>query len=215
MSSRGAAKRMAATQPFQGYPPPTSNTTYTPNQFFDVVLPCSSRGVVRLVAYIIRKTLGWCDADGNPQQPEVVVSYNELIERAGIARSMIRPAIDEAIAMRCINCIRPGRSKSARTPASLVNCRNDIQRNPIQYDALAENEAGAPPPTTLFFNRQCVLLNECRQPFYHGIRDRSDRAVATFRLKLFCSQSLFKFANRCRKVGTGYPNWVSKFYAYC
>ncbi len=42
--------------PFTGYPAPTSNTTYTPNQFFDVVLRHSSRGCVRLVAYMIRKT---------------------------------------------------------------------------------------------------------------------------------------------------------------
>ena len=62
-------------EPFAGFALPTSNTTYTPNQFFDVCLPHSSRGVVRLVAYLIRKTLGWCDADGNPQEAQVHCSY--------------------------------------------------------------------------------------------------------------------------------------------
>ncbi|MFX9031543.1 hypothetical protein ABTN13_20795, partial [Acinetobacter baumannii] len=71
-------------QAFQGYAPPTSSTTYTPNQFFDVVLPRASRGCLRLVAYLIRKTLGWSDEHGNPQNPEATVTYRELIEKAGI-----------------------------------------------------------------------------------------------------------------------------------
>lgn len=97
---------------FRGYHPPESNTTYTPNQFFDVVLPRSSRGVVRLVAYIIRKTLGWCDANGNPQEPHVVVSYRELIENAGIGRARIKEAIEEAIENRYIVCLREARQNN-------------------------------------------------------------------------------------------------------
>ena len=60
--------RLKATKPFAGFAAPTSNTTFSPNQFFDACLPYSSRGVVRLVAYLIRKTLGWCDSHGIPQQ---------------------------------------------------------------------------------------------------------------------------------------------------
>lgn len=97
---------------FLGYSPPTSNTTYTPNQFFDVVLPHASRGCLRLVAYLIRKTLGWSDAQGNPQNPEALVSYKELIEKAGIGRARIREALDEAIEKKFINCLRPGRAHS-------------------------------------------------------------------------------------------------------
>lgn len=92
--------------PFQGFSPPTSNTTYTPNQYFDVVLPYASRGVARLVGYMIRKTLGWCDTDGNPQEPQSAITYRELEEDAGIGHSMIRKAIDEAIAGRFITCLR-------------------------------------------------------------------------------------------------------------
>ena len=62
---------------FAGFALPTSNTTYTPNQFFDVCLPHQSRGVVRLVGYMIRKTLGWCDAHGNPQEQIIPVSYQD------------------------------------------------------------------------------------------------------------------------------------------
>lgn len=99
---------MESAAPFVGYPQPTSNTTYTPNQFFDVVLPHASRGAVRLVAYMLRKVLGWSDAEGRPQKPVVLVSYRQLEEEAGIGHSMIRQAIDEAIEARYIQCVRPG-----------------------------------------------------------------------------------------------------------
>ncbi|MDI1314746.1 MAG: hypothetical protein PSV43_21460, partial [Prosthecobacter sp.] len=85
-----------AVSTFQGFRPPSSNTTYTPNQFFDVVIPHFSRGVVRIVGYLIRKTLGWCDANGNPQEEEIEASYGELEHKAGISRDMIRNALDDA-----------------------------------------------------------------------------------------------------------------------
>ncbi len=90
---------------FSGFALPTSNTTYTPNQYFDVCLQHSSRGVVRLVGYMIRKTLGWCDADGNPQTEQHVVSYGDL-EKAGISRDMIHSAIEEAVQQHFIRCVR-------------------------------------------------------------------------------------------------------------
>src|SRR5436853_7912170 len=84
--------------PFRGFAAPTSNTTYTPNQFFDVCIPNYSRGCVRLVAYMIRKTLGWCDANGHPQEEQIHTSYQDLVTHAGISRPMIRTALDEAVA---------------------------------------------------------------------------------------------------------------------
>ena len=103
---------------WNGYLPPTSNTTYTPNQFFDVVIPASSRGTMRLVAYLIRKTLGWSDAYGRPQNPLVKVSYRELDHHAGIARNMLRAALDEAIAGRFIECVEEGRPDSLNAPSA-------------------------------------------------------------------------------------------------
>lgn len=94
---------------FAGFKPPTSNTTYTPNQFFDVVMPQASRGCLRIVAYLIRKTLGWCDADGNPQREQIEVSYAELIRKAGLSRDVIRPALDEGLEKHFIVCLREGR----------------------------------------------------------------------------------------------------------
>jgi hypothetical protein len=98
---------------FSGYPAPGSNTTHTPNQFFDVVLPYSSRGVVRLVAYLIRRTLGWCDKQGNPVNEQVSVSFNDFIEGAGISRGGLKKAIDEAIESGFIRCAREGQPSRA------------------------------------------------------------------------------------------------------
>ena len=88
----------AMAQPvFSGFALLQSNTTYTPNQFFDVVLRHSSRGCVRLVAYMIRRSLGWCDENGKPTEEQMQVSYNQLVSDAGISKGALRPAIDEAL----------------------------------------------------------------------------------------------------------------------
>jgi hypothetical protein len=102
-----------AVLPFRGFRPPTSNTTYTPNQFFDVVIPHFSRGVVRIVGYLIRKTLGWCDVHGNPQEEEIEASYSDLQNKAGVSRDMIRQSLDEALAGNVIECLQEGRPRLA------------------------------------------------------------------------------------------------------
>src|SRR5271154_6482805 len=102
-------------QPFNGFFLPTSNTTYTPNQFFDVCLPYQSRGVVRLVGYMIRKTLGWCDAHGNPQHETVAFSYAHLEKHAGLGHSMIRLALDQAERGGMIRCVQRGQASSRST----------------------------------------------------------------------------------------------------
>jgi len=102
-----------AVSAFAGFKAPTSNTTYTPNQFFDVVIPHFSRGVVRIVAYLLRKTLGWCDANGNPQEEQIEVTYSELERKAGVSRDMIRSALDDALAGHLLECVTQGRAKHA------------------------------------------------------------------------------------------------------
>lgn len=149
---------------FLGFAPPTSNTTYTPNQFFDVCLPHYSRGVVRLVAYMIRKTLGWCDANGNPQEDTILVSYQDLVNRAGISRDMIREAIDEAIAANFIRCVRKGRPKSANKPAITALyelCWHDTDeyiRDPELFQGFYEGEGNRTDIPNQFFDY--VIPNE-------------------------------------------------------
>ena len=74
--------------------------------------PPSFARVVRLVGFIIRKTLGWCDEHGNPQTEQHLVSWSDF-ERAGISRQMIRGAIDEAINGHFIRCVREPRQQKA------------------------------------------------------------------------------------------------------
>lgn len=97
---------------FLGFEPLKSNTAYTPNQFFDVCLPHYSVGVVRLVGYMLRHTIGWCDRNGNPLRERLSFSYNELIEHVGVSRGSIRKAIDDAITGHFIHCVRAGRAKT-------------------------------------------------------------------------------------------------------
>ncbi|MEZ6146911.1 MAG: hypothetical protein R3B91_16135 [Planctomycetaceae bacterium] len=72
-----------------------------------------SRSVLRLVAYILDQTLGWLDTDGNPRSQNISVSYQQLVDRAGLGRGGIRPAIDEAIERKFIRRVREGRAAAA------------------------------------------------------------------------------------------------------
>lgn len=112
---------------FTGFAAPTSNTTYTPNQFFDVCLPYRSRGCVRIVAYMLRKTLGWSDANGDPLREQFTFTYDELNREAGLSRQMIKPALEEAIQFGFIRCLKaPASNRSGiRASSGLYELRWD------------------------------------------------------------------------------------------
>ena len=149
----------AALRPFRGFAAPTSNTTYTPNQFFDVCIPHSSRGVVRLVAYMIRKTLGWCDSQGNPQEARILVTYQHLVSQAGISREMIRKALDEAVAGHFIRCVRDGRAKRTADggqTALYELCWDDSHeyvKDPKRFRGFFEGEGNRTDIPNEFFDR--------------------------------------------------------------
>src|SRR5688500_8187575 len=91
---RGAENgHLLAAAKFPGFDHLCANFTYTPNQFFDVCLPHHSRGVVRLVAYMIRQTLGYCDSSGTPQRSRVQVSWSDIEREAGLSRRAIPDAL--------------------------------------------------------------------------------------------------------------------------
>jgi hypothetical protein len=98
---------------FEGFAPLQSNTTYCPNQFFDVVLPYFPRGVVRLVGYAIYRTFAWSGRDGRPMSEQHKVSYRELIEKAGISRGALKEAIEQAIRGNLLQCVKQGRASRA------------------------------------------------------------------------------------------------------
>lgn len=97
------------TEGSKGFASPTSNTTYTPNQFFDVVLPHSSRAVIRIVGYLIRKVLGWTDEYGHSQQSQVRVSYDQLMEKLNFKNpSTVSEALKFATHYNFITCACQG-----------------------------------------------------------------------------------------------------------
>jgi hypothetical protein len=108
------ARQQAKGEPyFAGFQRPTANYLFCPNQFFDICLKSNSRGMVRIVAYILRQTIGWLGKDGMPINQQIKVSYRDLIEKAGVSRGAVGPAIQRAVAMGFIECRVGGNSKSA------------------------------------------------------------------------------------------------------
>lgn len=109
---------MASTRPpsFPGFPAFQSNVTYTPRQFFTLVLPHFSRGVVRIVGYAIRQILGWVDSNGNPTKYRVALTNREIVEYAGVSRDSIAMAITEAVLSRCLKCLQPPHPDEAGKP---------------------------------------------------------------------------------------------------
>ena len=85
---------------FLGFPDFQANVTFTPIQFFTVVIPYSSRGTICIVGYVLRKLLGWVDQQGNPTQEQLEFSYKTLDEQAGVSRGAVGKAVKEAVARR-------------------------------------------------------------------------------------------------------------------
>jgi hypothetical protein len=82
---------------FAGFPDFRSNVTFVPIQFFTVVIPNVKGATIRLVAYMLRKVLGWVDAQGNPTRGQLHFSYAELAGHAGLSRGVVVDAITQAL----------------------------------------------------------------------------------------------------------------------
>jgi hypothetical protein len=94
---------------YPGFPNFDIPYTYTPNNFFDVlIMQVNDRSVIRIVSYMLYKQITLTGRKGKPYDREVLVTYQELVERAGVARGSIRPALDKAIELNFIECVRPG-----------------------------------------------------------------------------------------------------------
>ena len=156
--------RTKAPKPFAGFAAPTSNTTFAPNQFFDACLPYCSRGVVRFVAYLIRKTLGWCDTQGNPQEEQIAVSYRELITKAGISRDRVRKVLDEAVAGHFVECVREGRANATGEPGQSASYQlrwdasPEYRKKPADFRGFFEGEGNRTDIPNEFFD--IIIPNE-------------------------------------------------------
>lgn len=97
---------------FRGFPDFESNVVYCPVQAFTVLIPSASRGCVRIVLHMIRKTLGWLDERGEPIEERFQFTYDELQDGAGVGRDAIAEALAEAVAGRFIRVVREPRKKA-------------------------------------------------------------------------------------------------------
>ena len=143
---------------FRGFEYPDANYIYCPNQFFDVCLSAASRPVVRLVAYILRQTLGWLDKNGEPVEQNISVSYRDLINGAGISRGSIRPALDDAVSGGFISCIEPGRANSSGNAAQTAryvlrwDAGNQYVKAPDDFSGFFTGEGHRTPIPNSFFD---------------------------------------------------------------
>ena len=164
LSPQQKKRTRSAVDVFPGFAAPTSNTTFTPNQFFDVCVPNYSRGVVRLVAFLIRQALGWCDAEGNPQHERICVSYGELVSRVGIARSEIRKTLDAALEGGFIECVHAGQASRAHSPAESASyqlrwdSRPEYLKDPKAFRGFFEGQGNRTDIPNQFFDH--VVPNE-------------------------------------------------------
>ncbi len=108
----GARSETSDAKAFAGFRPINANYIYTPNQFFELCLPNQSRGCVRLVSYLLRRTLGWLGADGRPIEQRISVTWRQLIDEAGISRGGISKAVAEAVDAGYVRIVARGRAKS-------------------------------------------------------------------------------------------------------
>ena len=113
---------------FSGYPTPKSNLVYVPNQFFEVVLRHSSRGCARLVGYLILQTFSEERFEDDPVQ----ISQNALCKAAGLSRSQIRAALDEALERRFIvEIVRSKPNKSGAKAPSALGLKLMVSQMPV------------------------------------------------------------------------------------
>ncbi|MCA9062828.1 MAG: hypothetical protein KDA96_07210, partial [Planctomycetaceae bacterium] len=157
MNEQSRQNRQGATE-FPGFSPLTANYIYCPNQFFDVCLPNCSRGTVRLVAYLLRETLGWLDGDGNPQRQDIAISYCDLIRKAGVSRGAIQAALQDAVDGGFIVCRKEGiaSAKGASAQTAMYSLRwdgrGDYIRHPGNFAGFFSGEGHRTPVPNQFFD---------------------------------------------------------------
>lgn len=164
VSELAGPEKGIAREPFRGFEHYTANFVYCPNQFFDVCLPICSRGTLRLVAFLLHKTLGWLDENGEPIEQDIAVSYGEMVAKAGISRGAIRKAIDEAIAGGFIECVRSGRRNAKRQTAETAqyrlrwDSRAEYVKDASRFDGFYAGEGNRTPIPNAFFDH--VVIRE-------------------------------------------------------
>ncbi len=163
MPSKHPEHRQGAAK-FPGFAPLSANYVYCPNQFLDVCLPNCSRGVVRIVAYVLRETLGWLDRQGNPLREEIEVSYSDLIKKANVSRGSIGKALQEAVDRGFLVCRRQGIANSSGSNGQSAvfllrwDTTGDYTCDPERFTGFFAGEGHRTPVPNRFFDD--VVRNE-------------------------------------------------------
>ncbi|MCP5523246.1 MAG: hypothetical protein H7A46_17055 [Verrucomicrobiales bacterium] len=81
--------------PFAGFPDFRANVTFTPIQFFTVVIPHCQRTCIRVIGCMLRRVLGWVDEHGNPTREQLRFSLGELSAAAGVSRASLWESFED------------------------------------------------------------------------------------------------------------------------
>lgn len=82
---------------FGGFPSLEANFTPVPNIFFDFVVPNFPECVIKVVAVIIRATLGWNDPVTGERRIEAELSLSDIQRRGQMSRSAARDGVRKAL----------------------------------------------------------------------------------------------------------------------
>ncbi len=142
---------------FNGFEHLTANYIYCPNQFFEVCLRHQSRGCVRLVAYILRKTLGYLDKHGNPIKEDIRISYADISKYAGISTRSIPKALSDAESGKFISCVTAGIANSRGQSGQAAEYRlrwsdDDYTNNPEQFNGFFAGDGNRSPIPNAYFD---------------------------------------------------------------
>ncbi len=142
---------------FNGFEHLSANYIYCPNQFFEVCLRHQSRGCVRLVSYILRKTLGYLDKHGNPVKEDIRISYADISKYAGVSTRSIPKALDDAESGGFISCVTPGIANSCGQRGQAAEYRlrwsdDGYTDNPEQFNGFYAGDGNRSPIPNGFFD---------------------------------------------------------------
>ena len=175
-SLAGVAPSARTENQFRGFPEFRSNVLYCPKQFFTVVVPHSSVNCIRVVAHMLRKTLGWVDENGDPLQEQHAFSYRDLEQAAGVSHSRLGEALDDALKFNFIRRVQKARMQiqGVAAKSAAYEVRWDDQRytdsseefqgfylRPHYIDSSGQDRTGRKNIPNIFFDH--VIKNENRR----------------------------------------------------
>ncbi len=107
---------------------------------------------------MLRQTLGWLDEQGKPKRQDIRITYRDLIEKAGVSRGAIGPAIREAIDRGFIECRQQASKKSANSSGQSAeyslrwDSDGEYTRSPADFNGFFTGDGNRTPVPNQFFD---------------------------------------------------------------